>query len=815
MSVEREQRIFELLDEALELSPRERQTFLDESCGDDAPLRQEVEALLDTEVDGGLLAEPAFNVHADDAGVGRRIGPYQLIRLIDRGGMGSVYLAEREDFEQRVALKLIRRGLDADEVLVRRFENERQILARLNHPHIARLLDGGATADRLPYFVMEYVEGEPIDRYCRTRGLQIDERLELFRRVCSAVQFAHQNLVIHRDLKPSNILITADGHPRLLDFGIAKLLDDSVAADALTELGQGPMTPRYASPEQIRLEPVTTASDVYSLGVLLYELLTGLDPYGVAGGRSDEIARAVCETEPDRPSTAVRRRGAKPDAAENQKLRRRLAGDLDSIVLKALRKEPEERYVTANQLSEDIRRHLEGLPVGAQTGTFTYRAGKFVRRHKLAIAVMATVFLIGLAFGIASTFLWLRALREAERTERERQKTETELKRAQDVSDYMKGLFKIADPTQTAGKELTALEILNRGKEKFAELEDLVLQIDVAGSLGEIFRNLGSYDDSIAMMEKSLEAARRHYRGDHQEVATRLNNLAVLLIDYEDYETAESHFREVLRMRKALEQESSALFIPKSNLAMALLRQGRLEEAQVLCREVLLARLVYYRDEAHKNDYGEDVPLRNVAASRHNLAAVYYALGRFEDAGVLLDQALDARRRVYGLSHPRVATSLDLLGSVVAGLGRDEDAERIYKEALDMRLGLLDENHRDVARTRKNLAALLAHREPDTARHLATQALEVFKDFRADGWDAAETKTVLGASLAAMDKYHEAEDSLTEGYDRMVELLEHRDTYRSSMARQRILDLSEALGRPERLERYRGPTQPMASTPSP
>ena len=461
LSVERKRRIFELLDETLDYPPEDWPAVLGRNCGDDPELRREVEALLETQGDADVLAQPAFSVHADDAGVGRQIGPYQLVRLLDRGGMGSVYLAEREDFEQRVALKLIRRGLDADEVLVRRFENERQILARLEHPHIARLLDGGATADRLPYFVMEYVEGEPIDRYCRTRGLSIAERLALFRRVCSTVQFAHQNLVIHRDLKPGNILITADGHPRLLDFGIAKLLDDSLAASAVeTELGQGPMTLRYASPEQIRLEPVTTASDVYSLGVLLYELLTGLDPYGVAGGRSDEIARAVCEREPDKPSTAVRRRAVEPEAAESRRLRRRLAGDLDSIVLKAMRKEPDQRYASAEQLSEDIRRHLAGLPVDAQTGTFTYRASKFVRRHKLAMAVTAAFLLLSSTFGVLSTVLWQQAVHE-------REKAET-------VSLFLKDIFRVADPDLASRETRTALGLLERTKQIFGGSSELV-----------------------------------------------------------------------------------------------------------------------------------------------------------------------------------------------------------------------------------------------------------------------------------------------------------------------------------------------------
>ncbi len=781
MSLERKQRLFELLDQALERPAGERQGFLDEACADDPALRLELEALLDTEVDGGLLAEPAFSVHAEDSGVGRHIGPYQLVRLLDRGGMGSVYLAQREDFEQRVALKLIRRGLDADEVLVRRFENERQILARLEHPHIARLLDGGTTEDRLPYFVMEYVEGESIDRYCQTRELSIQGRLELFRRVCSAVQFAHQNLVIHRDLKPGNIFITADGHPRLLDFGIAKLLDDSLQASAVeTVLGQGPMTPRYASPEQIRLEPVTTASDVYSLGVLLYELLTGLDPYGIESGRGDEVARAVCEREPDKPSTAVRRRSAEPEA-ETRKLRRRLAGDLDSIVLKAMRKEPHLRYASAEQLSEDLRRHLEGLPVGAQTGTFTYRAGKFARRHRLAMVITAAFLLLALGFGIVSTVLWKRA-------ERQHQRAET-------VLLFLQDLFKAADPDLGSADNMTPQELLMRGREVLDNGLDgeSELQIVVAGTLGEIFRKLGDFAESKEMMVRSLSVARRHFAGTHPEVAKRSNNLAVLLYEDEDYSGAELLFREVLKLRHALDQDFTLRVRAKSNLATTLLRRGKLELAEELCAEVLAARLERYRDNPHDKD---------VATSRHNLGAIYYAQGRFKEAERLLRAALETRVLRLGRKQTRVATVLDLLGSVLAAQGRKEEAEQRFDEALKTREQLLGEQHFKVAETRKNLASLLARTDPQTALGHAILALEVFDDVRPAGWDAAEGRSVLGMILADLDDHETAERHLTESYRRMVELRGPR-TYRSRLALERILELSEILDKPERRESFR------------
>ncbi len=785
MSLERKKRALELLDEALELPPREQPGFLDNACGDDPDLRREVEALLETDAGQGVLAEPAFSVHADDADLGRRIGSYKLVRLLDRGGMGTVYLAEREDFEQRVALKLIRRGLDVDEIFVRRFRNERQILARLEHPWIARLLDGGTTADRLPYFVMEYVEGEPIDRYCEARKLCVDERLELFRKVCSAVQFAHQNLVIHRDLKPGNILITADGEPKLLDFGIAKLLDPGLAAQTVATVpGQGPMTPRYASPEQIRLEPLTTASDVYSLGVLLYELLTGLDPYHLETRRSDELVRAICEREPEKPSTAVRRRATDraADAPDPRKLRHRLSGDLDSIVLKAMRKEPHERYHSAEQLSEDIRRHLKGLPVSARVGSLTYRAGKFFRRHKLALAVVTAFVLVISASSVVSSILWQQAVRGQEQ--------------AETAFEFLKDLLMSVDPDQAKGESLTALEFLDRGREMVVEeLEDPELQIDVAGTLGEVFRNLGAYDESRELKEISLRIAHRHYGGDHPEVAKRLNNLVALINDHQDYPQAERLFREVLDMRLRLGQQAPELFRIKGNLATSLMLQGKFEEAEALYLDVLRTRLELYEPE-----YGPDD--QDVATSRRNLGALYYDQGDLEKAEWQLRQALGIRRRVFGSEHTRVASVLNLLGNVLAAQGREDEAEQLYDEALGIRRRLLGEDHLAVARTKRNLAELLAHRDPATARVLLAQALATFYRTRPDGWEAADAESVLGAILTDLGRYEEAEPCLVEAHAKLKEIRSAR-SFRTRKALGRLLDLYKAWGRPEELDRYR------------
>jgi eukaryotic-like serine/threonine-protein kinase len=427
------QQVKQILDEVIAMKSSERSSFLDRVTTGDTELRSEVESLLSSheQAGAGFLNEPVIDLKAAQvtsgaARTGRRIGVYQIVEEIGRGGMGEIYRAVRVDgqYTKEVAVKMVRGGFDSAFVL-ERFRTERQILATLDHPNIARLLDGGTTEDGIPYLVMELIEGTRIDLYCDQHKLSVAQRLQLFRQVCGAVQYAHQRLVIHRDLKPSNVLVTKEGVPKLLDFGIAKLLDQG--SDAQATVGQS-MTPDYASPEQIRSETVTTASDVYSLGVVLYELLTGRSPYRTGVDTPHELARAIVETEPQRPSTVLLKPKVLPDndsiPAESlggvredstAKLRRRLQGDPDNILLMALRKEPQRRYASAEQFAEDIRRHLAGLPVIATKDSWNYRAGKFVQRHRAGV-IAAGLALVALIVGVSLI------LREAHiaRAERER-----------------------------------------------------------------------------------------------------------------------------------------------------------------------------------------------------------------------------------------------------------------------------------------------------------------------------------------------------------------------------------------------------------
>lgn len=438
MTPEEWQKIKEVLHTVLELEPRERRDYLARAYGNQSSVRTEVEELLlSYEEDQAFLEQPVVidaselaDGLASTSWIGRRIGPYEVVEELGEGGMGAVFRAVRADgvYEKQVAIKLIRSGLST-EFFISRFRNEQQILASLEHPNIAHLLDGGVTQESVPYLVLEYVAGVPIDEYCHKLDLSVTKRLELFRSVCSAVQHAHKNLVVHRDLKPGNILVTADGTPKLLDFGISKMLDqqhgEQPADRTLTVMRM--MTPDFASPEQVRGDAITTSSDIYSLGVILYLLLTGQRPYRIASTAPHEIIKAICDTDPEKPSTAAIRKlshskvaspknlestsPASEDNRRKEKLRRALSGDLDNIVLKALRKEPERRYVTVEQFSEDVRRHLENLPVIARKETPAYLASKFILRHKAGVAAGVAIVLT-LVAGLAIT---IREARIAER----------------------------------------------------------------------------------------------------------------------------------------------------------------------------------------------------------------------------------------------------------------------------------------------------------------------------------------------------------------------------------------------------------------
>lgn len=533
MTPEEWHKLKEVLQAVLELDPSDRAAYLGEACANHAVNRSELEALIRSyDEDGAFLEEPVDFAAVDlvqdmspSSWVGRRLGPYQIVQKIGEGGMGTVFRARRVDglYDKDAAIKVIRHGLDTT-FFVERFKNESRILAALEHPNIARLLDGGLTEEGLPYVVLENVVGLPIDEFCDRHNLPTDDRLKLFRNVCSAVQYAHQNLVVHRDLKPGNILVTQDGSPKLLDFGIAKILnpqnEESGADRTLTILRV--MTPDFASPEQIRGDAITTASDVYSLGVVLYLLLTGKRPYRVKSSSPQEMIKAVCETEPERPSTAALRPDDAPrterptsepgvsatdGAPKKDRPHRALSKDLDHIVLKALRKEPNRRYSSVEEFSEDIRRHLEHLPVAARKDTLGYRASKFVTRHKAGVAAVVTVAVI-LVVGMLIT---LRQARIAQRRFNDVRQLANSL--IFDVHDSIKDL-----PGSTPARKL----IVDRALQYLDSLSresggDLSLQRELAAAYervglvqGQYLQNsLGDTKGSLLSYKKALQIRRQ------------------------------------------------------------------------------------------------------------------------------------------------------------------------------------------------------------------------------------------------------------------------------------------------------------------
>lgn len=573
MDPERWRLIEEIFHEAAELSPAVRGPYLREACSDQALLR-EVEKLIVSHERAGAFIEgmPSFEhlgSFDSDAVRGRRMGAYELIREIGQGGMGSVYLAARadEEFSKEVAIKLVKEGVD-QESIVRRFRTERQILAALDHPNIARLLDGGTTPGGSPYFVMEYIDGEPIVSYCDKRRLTIAARLRIFQAVCAAVQYAHQNLVVHRDIKPGNILVTAGGVPKLLDFGIAKLVSDGAPGRDLTGPTGQIMTPEYASPEQVTFQPITTASDIYSLGVLLYELLTGQRPYRLNSRSPLEIAESICRQEPERPSATVLRGPSAEEAAraresDPHRLGRQLKGDLDNMVLKAMRKEPGRRYASVVQLSEDIQRYLAGRPVSARVSTLGYRAGKFTRRHKAGVAA-AILAALAVGGGAVAT-LWQARVAVAQRARAER--------RFNDVRKLAKSfLFDLDDairnlPGATPARSL----IVHRALDYLASLsaesqDDRSLQREMAEAYERVAElqgnpltpNLGDTQGALSSYRKALVIRESLSRTDpgnlrlRRDLADLYGEISDILITSGDTAGAVAHSRQAVGIYEAL-----------------------------------------------------------------------------------------------------------------------------------------------------------------------------------------------------------------------------------------------------------------------
>jgi serine/threonine protein kinase len=741
--------------EALDRPLAERTAFLDAACAGNPALRQEVERLLAADREGsGFLESPPAGLLGQALGdreEGGSLGPYRLLRRIGSGGMGTVYLARREDehYQRDVAVKVLRSGL-ASTGAFHRFLAERQILAHLEHPNIARLYDGGSTEDGRPYLVMELVEGMPVDEYCDRRRLAVDQRLVLFQKVCAAVQYAHQNLLVHRDLKPGNILITPEGEPKLLDFGIAKRLapEPGGAVDQADETRSGMrmLTPSYASPEQVKGEAITTASDVYSLGVILYQLLAGRSPYQVAAGLPYEIERALCEQEPERPSLALHRPGA-PDAEEIARARKtrppalakRLRGDLDNIVLMALRKAPRSRYGSAAQLAQDLERHLQDHPVTARPDTLRYRARKLVRRHRAAVAATAAVVLLVAAFVTS-------LIAQGRRLAQERDKARYAL-------SFLVDTFKQADPYQTGGERLTAREILDQGAERISrELSSQPdVQAAVMDAIGEVNVGLGRYDEAEPLLERALALRRRVFGPESLEAAESLEHLASFQGERSRLESAESHLRKALAIRRRRGEGDLATARTLNQLGSLLAQKGvspeSAPEIEALHQEALgITRRVE----------GPEGPA--VAETLIHLAGLSFEQGKYVESERLFREGLAVERKALGDRAPRLYRHQADFGHVLMNAGKHSEAEALLRRNLKTQREILGREHPDVATTINNLASSLhlQGRYPESEA-LNREVLAMARShYGPSHWRVAVALQNLGADLDPQGKVLEA-----------------------------------------------------------
>ncbi|MDX1647384.1 MAG: serine/threonine-protein kinase [Longimicrobiales bacterium] len=678
-------RVDELFAEALTRAPGDREAWLASECGDDSALRTEVQSLLDAAGTGLRRRVSAVERMAesvvgggDGGGVGEILGPYRLEEEIGRGGMSVVYRGVRTDgaFQQTVAVKVVPGAL-FDQKRVERFGNERRILAGLEHPNIARLLDGGTTHGGVPYVIMEYVDGLPLDRYAE--GADLEDRIWLFLQVCDAVAYAHRQLVVHRDLKPSNILVTRDGDPKLLDFGIAKLVAmEAEAENPVTRTRL--MTPRYASPEQLLGDRVGTASDVYSLGIVLYELLAGVLPRRSEGEIDDGHVSQLRETFQRPPSP--------PSAACGD---RRLRGDLDTIVLKAMSTDPDQRFDSVRALGDDLERYLTGRPVSACRPSLAYRTRKFVGRNKGAV----------LAASLAVVALLLQAGLFLVRIAAERDAAEREAARAARTLDFVTDVFDTADPFASGVAEMSALDILQRGTARLDEdpqlADEPATRAEILTAVGNVYENLGALDSARAVFARSLALREETFGPSSLESSRGLSELGGLMIRTDELDEARALLERALAIRTdALPARHPDIAVDLGQLAQLAHRAGRLERSDSLFR----AALAILDDPLEPRE-----SLRATVRSDHGLLLL--ALDRPEEAEASLREALRIRRTLFGERHPEVAVVKGHLARVHEHVGRYEEAEALYRELLRVGPVILGDDHRFVTTWMNNLAAVL------------------------------------------------------------------------------------------------------------
>ena len=833
------------LDQVLELADDERQRYLHDLAKKDFTLASDLMVLLGEQQalrDEKYLEHDAQDLLSDSRLLGQTFGAYTLVEPLGAGGMGSVWLAQRSDgrFEGKAAVKLLSAALLGAEG-ASRFRREGTILARLKHPNIAQLIDAGVSEAGQPYLVLEYVEGEPIDRWCDNRSLDVVSRLRLFLDVLAAVEHAHSNLVVHRDLKPGNVMVSKDGRVKLLDFGIAKLLEgeDGLPTQLTREAGHA-FTPAYAAPEQVLGESVTTATDVYALGALLYLLLSGRHPAGGSEVSPAEMMRAILESEPDRPSHAVHSTRTRPTEAQvktaaarsstPERLKRELRGDLDLIVAKALKKRPQERYASVSALAEDLRRYLGEEPILARPDSLAYRGAKFARRHVRSLAAAAAAVLC-LAAVVA--YYGTRLAHERDRVRREAQKSKQ-------VSEFLTGLLTHADPYQADRPDPTVRSLLDAGAAHVRKdlAQEPEVQREMLTLLGRIYERRGAYEQALPLLGEAVTLGRKTL-GPSAELAQSLNDFGVAQGQVANLDSARATLEEALAMRqKVLGPDHPEVAVSESELGRVLSDQGHLAEAEPHFRSALAIR----RKVLGPNDH-------ETATSMSDLGLLLRAQGDRAGAETLFRQTLAITRATRPPMHPDVGTALANLALTVNERGDHAAAEAMYLEALTIGRTSLGKDHPDNAQRLANLAGALrqggklpesaargeealaisrpalgsdhpavarqevvlartylAQRRLAAAEPLLLHALEVQRRRPvAEGWRLGATHSLLGEICTATGRYPEAERHLLQAQE-SLKVKPDPDSFETREARAnlaRLAALYEAWGKPDEAAKYR------------
>jgi eukaryotic-like serine/threonine-protein kinase len=860
------------LDEALEIPAEARPAWLASIRTRDAVLAADLQAMLDEHqvvhrsgfleravLDAGLAAAPSL--------AGQVVGAYRLVSLIGEGGTGSVWLAERCDgrFHGRAAVKLLNIAL-IGRAGEERFRREGTFLARLRHPRIAHLIDAGVSPGGQPYLVLEHVDGQTIDRFCSDRALGIEARLRLFLDVLEAVAHAHANLIVHRDLKPGNVLVSHDGHVKLLDFGIAKLIERDAAygssmnaASPLTRDGVTALTPEFAAPEQLSGGTVTTATDVYALGVLLYVLLSGRHPAGRALRSPATLVKAIVDVEPPRVSDAVvsntdpgqaGAEHARPCGTTPARLRRALRGDLDTIVAKALKKNAEERYTSVTAMADDLRRYMRHEPIGARPDTVRYRAARFVRRNLRAVATLAVVVLLVAGLTVVYT----------SRLATERDRAQHETAKAVKVSGLLMGVLTSADPFAvrgTAGEPNVRVVLDDAAAQVQKDLGDQPeLQAELLAMMGRTYRRLGAFDTAQQLLEQALASGRRAFGAEHETVAQTLDYLGVVLAEKGDYPAAQRHLEEALRIRRRVLGEHPDVAVTLVELGRVYQDQGMNHLAEPLQREALALRKKLLGDsdretavslsdlasvlrangdlagaeallrqclEINRKTRGPDHP--NTATTLHDLALIAASRGEARSAESVLRQVLAMQRKALGERHPIVATTLNTLSRVLRDERRYDEAAAALREALDIARSAHGPEHQLVGIYTLNLGSLqLARGEAAAAETLLRDGLRIRardprvvparrRTFREDEWSVGAARSLLGAALTAQGRYDEAEAALLEARRE----LESSSPPRGGDIEDTVERLSDLYARWRRPDRASAPaaTGRAAATPAP